>query len=123
MQGMIRRSRNFWQITLAIGAVLCLYSGYLLWQLPYPTDEQLAPAVEDRYRGEISRMQRDAGASELSVSPEWRDKFHAAIRAELLAPYEERRRPAYGYLALGLMALVIGAGSFISGRFEKSPGR
>lgn len=117
---MFGRTRNFWQITVVIGLGLCLYAGYQWQQLPIPSDAELAVAVEKHYQEEVARMQEEAGGAPITLSPEWQEKFHLAIRAEQLRPVEDLKRPVYGYLALGLVTLVIGLGSFISQRLEKS---
>jgi hypothetical protein len=118
--GTFGRTRNFGQVTVIIGLSLCVYTWYQWNQLPIPSGSELEAKVETRYQQEIASMQKDAGGVPLAITPEWRDKFHAAIRKEQLAPYEDLKRPVYGFLALGLFTLVIGLGSMVSQKLDKT---
>src|SRR5690348_14292672 len=101
--------RGAWRIWIFIGLSLCLYAWHLWSGIRPPPDDELDLAVELRYQQEVAAMQERAGRMQevtggkpaaagtipINISPEWEAKFRQAIRHDLLAPLETRRKNTY----------------------------
>jgi hypothetical protein len=105
-----------WRIWLVAGLGLCGYSQYLRMELVEPTESQLEQQVEARFAEEYARLGEKTEDPAFQMSPEWQQKYRAAIRAELTRPMEQERKRINSSLGFGLLLTVIASGMFVSSR-------
>lgn len=104
------------RILTVMGIVLFGY-GFMEWyQLEKPSDAEVALRVEIMYLAEVQRLQKSPTnntGEPITLSPDWQAKYRQAIRNDVVAPYEHKRKQAASFMfAGGAMLFMMGSGFF-----------